>query len=209
MGSEAVGRPGTGRSWCVASVVVLAMGCAWVVWHSIGSYRRSQQEMGQAVCFSNLKQIGLAMHLYAEDHAAGLPPSARWVELTKPYMHLGGNYTCPAAPKLPVGYAYADYLAGHDPVKEPYAAEVLMLWDGKPGSPDPEWRHNGCANAGYLDGHVKLAYPGSVFAQAIEFHKTLVEGQLPPPPSRDVLGRPSAAKVVHRDRASTRERPSP
>jgi prepilin-type processing-associated H-X9-DG protein len=131
------------------------------------------------------------------------------VELTKPYMSRQGSFTCPVAPKLPVGYVYADYLAGHYPAKEPYAAQVLMLWDGKPGSLSPEWRHNRGVNVGHLDGHVKWLSPDWAFRQVVESNKALVQGQLPPPPSRESVERPEAEKGVHRDKASAGGRPSP
>lgn len=55
----------------------------------------------QASCLSNLRQIGLAMHLYA-DEAKAYPPayvdsSARWMDLLKPFLtKSSGVYLCPS-----------------------------------------------------------------------------------------------------------------
>jgi prepilin-type processing-associated H-X9-DG protein len=194
--------------WSLGLVVplVVALGIAWCGYIVFTPPKWVRINNG---CQTNLKHLCQGMRMYAKDCGGHLPPAGRWVELTKPYVRPERSYTCPAAPKLPVGYAYADHLAGHDPAKERYAAKVYMLWDGRPGSLSPEYRHvhRRGVTVGYLDGHVKLLWPEETFAKAVEWDKVLVGGQLPP--ARDRRGTPVPDKGVERKQPDGSRRPSP
>jgi len=165
--------------------------CAFLVWWVYSAHQRTQQKVMQAECMGNVKHLCLALLTYADDHGGHLPPAARWVELTKPYMPRDRSYTCPAAPKVEVGYGYADYLAGLDRAKMPYASEILMVWDGSPTSPSPDPRHNYGAIVGYADGHAKWMGFGLAFRRGTDLDRALVEGKLPPPPGP--TGKPPSA----------------
>lgn len=65
-----------------------------------GARRRGQQ----AVCLSNLHQLGLAVTMYANDYGKTPPAwvnsTSRWMDLAKPYVPKNsGVYLCPSDPK--------------------------------------------------------------------------------------------------------------
>jgi prepilin-type N-terminal cleavage/methylation domain-containing protein len=66
-------------------------------------FAQAREEGRQAVCFSNLKQLGLAMHMYTQDYDEKFPtidpPPAgkhRWDWAILPYVKAPGLYTCPS-----------------------------------------------------------------------------------------------------------------
>lgn len=72
----------------------------------------------QTTCASNLKQIGIAFSLYADDNADVLPPSSVevsrnvwWPELTAPYVKNQQIYLCPSdsSSKLQPGISVSSY----------------------------------------------------------------------------------------------------
>jgi len=177
---------------CIVAAGLVVVGPGRVIYRA---HARSRQERAFALCYENVKHLCLAMDLYTEDHAGHLPPSPRWVELTKPYLPAGHGYVCRAAPKLDVGYAYADYLGGVEPARAKYARDVYMLWDARPPSPWPAFRHGPGANVGFLDGHVKWIGAAGPFLRLVEVNRALLAGQLPPP--QEPAGRPASSAGVH------------
>ncbi|HMP82897.1 MAG TPA: type II secretion system protein [Verrucomicrobiota bacterium] len=78
-------------------------------------------------CLSNLKQIGVCSHLYADDHEQSLPRSQHsgqsWVNSLQPYA--GGKvlWRCPSDDKTtrPYSYAVNDYLTPPPPGQADYS----------------------------------------------------------------------------------------
>lgn len=56
-------------------------------------FARAREKARQASCQSNLKQIGLAMQMYASDHDEKLPPTWTWVPATWPPPAQGSWFT--------------------------------------------------------------------------------------------------------------------
>jgi type II secretory pathway pseudopilin PulG len=64
----------------------------------------AKQQGKRAGCLSNLRQIGLATHLYVEEYEsyppAWMDSTTRWMDLLKPYLDKkSGVYLCPADAK--------------------------------------------------------------------------------------------------------------
>ena len=151
-------RGAPGRSWAnagfsalelvgVVGVIAAVAGCLFL-WGGHAT-RRAQE----ASCNSNLKQIGLALAMYADDHAGRLPASHEALPvLTSVYMKNWQILGCPADPHPPtvridgveygVGYFLVPGLANDDP------PATIVAGDTEP-------RHRGRWNAVYLDGRVR------------------------------------------------------
>ncbi len=67
-------------------------------------FARAREKAKQASCLSNLKQFGIAMHMYSSDYDDFLVPHAagtnlRWPERLFPYIKNKEIYRCPSADK--------------------------------------------------------------------------------------------------------------
>ncbi len=88
-------------------------------------------------CLSNLRQVGLASQMYADDFNGFLPGSqhdhASWVGTLQPYLAGTNLHRCPDDRHLTRGYSYAinDFLTPH-----PYGAEELDF-SRQPSIPKP------------------------------------------------------------------------
>ena len=102
-------------------------------------------------CFSNLKQIALAMQLYSADYEGHFPPdvivgkTVGWGQAVQPYLHTYFVFQCPQEknkgqenPRLP---GFTDYwmnsnLSGLEAKNIAFPAEIIMLGDGDGGASD-------------------------------------------------------------------------
>ena len=115
---------------------------------------RAREQARRAVCISNLKQIGLALHMYAEDHNNALPNDIR--ELCPPYISTGKVLKCPGdkttpeiqkvEPDTPISYTYVKGLSR----KNPNPSKTIVLYDSLSDYYDGEGR-----NVLFLDAHVE------------------------------------------------------
>jgi prepilin-type N-terminal cleavage/methylation domain-containing protein/prepilin-type processing-associated H-X9-DG protein len=74
-------------------------------------FSRAREQARKTSCLSNLKQIGLACHMYAGDHDELFPcdyyacnPHLRFVNQVMPYMKNVQILYCPSAPKTGMSY---------------------------------------------------------------------------------------------------------
>ncbi len=81
---------------------------------------RAKQQAKTMQCLNNLRQIGVAVQIYAGDFEDGLPQSshhrASWIGSLAGYLGGTSMYRCPIDPNRtnhPVSYAINDYLTPH------------------------------------------------------------------------------------------------
>jgi prepilin-type N-terminal cleavage/methylation domain-containing protein/prepilin-type processing-associated H-X9-DG protein len=131
-------------------------------------FARSREKARQHSCLTNLVNIGLALHLYADDHAGRLPPTEDDLSpLLGRYVRGDKLFLCPSSdtPDIPMGAPAASaestdseegqpeppimtnyyYRAGHR-AREAPAGAILS---------DRALHHNERANVMYADGHTK------------------------------------------------------
>lgn len=114
-------------------------------------FGRAKYKAQQVSCMSNLKQIGLGLHMYAADYDGYLPPADSWPSVLKPYLEAEEVYTCPSTGEQ---YVFNEALAGHNIEEVSNPMEVPMAWDA-PGPGDlTTGPHAGEFNVLYVDGHV-------------------------------------------------------
>ena len=83
-------------------------------------FERVKEKSRATVCLSNLRQIGMAFHLYACDYDGFHPsPMYKWSECLRPYVREKSVLTCTSYMKGKRGiYAYNGSLHGRTPVHE-------------------------------------------------------------------------------------------
>jgi prepilin-type processing-associated H-X9-DG protein len=138
----------------VLSILLVIAGVGWV---------RDQPHDAIAMCMSNLKQLGLASMMYAEDHGDRLPRAEVWPGAICPYLKNARLYKCPldSRPGAWLSYGANERVGGVNTAKVPHPDLVIWLFDadqvaGLPGM--AAWRHRDktMANFCFVDGHVKL-----------------------------------------------------
>ncbi len=127
-------------------------------------YLMQQEKAQQAECISNLKQLGLAALMFAQDHDETFPSAEKWTDELMPYMGDPGILKCPAAGGLECAYLFNANLGGRHLAEVANAAEVVLFFEGGDGTRNgsakamelgPKARHNGGYDFAFLDGHVK------------------------------------------------------
>ena len=117
----------------------------------------------QMACMSNLKQLGLAAHMYANDHDKALPDADTWTEELKEYAKNDAVFRCTGAPKLQWAYAMNRELSGKriDQIHNPWETVLFFESDlnianasGGPEDVCKPGRHEGGNVFLFVDGHV-------------------------------------------------------
>ena len=136
------------------------------------TFGRPNEKVQQMVCLSNVKQMGVASLMYAQDHDNKLPPSAQWMNKIRPYAW-EGLYHCPTAapgsnlidPSRPYGYAMDSRTSGKSLTKMKTPENVVVLYDSTntarnatDAGTSRANRHRKGANVSYADGHSKTVY---------------------------------------------------
>ncbi|HIE53496.1 MAG TPA: type II secretion system protein [Armatimonadetes bacterium] len=115
-------------------------------------FARARERARTVNCATNLHQIALAMHLYAQDYGGRFPPPSEQFAL--PIMDYVKNwqiFSCPSSPnpftspEQQTVYAYL-YEGGHCTDDPPQTRLVY----------DSELRHIGGGNVAFLSGKIKL-----------------------------------------------------
>lgn len=120
-------------------------------------------------CMNNVKQLNLAIIMYANDHGEQFPSADKWCDLVKPY--LGGSdaaFHCASQSNDRCSYAFNAGLAGRKLTEVTSPAETILVFSSADG-----WNQSGNRAAlkphshgnvftyGYADGHVEIHRPGT------------------------------------------------
>ena len=150
LGGEGLALAGTilGIVWLVIGIFILpAM--------FLPAVARAREKARRAVCMSNLKQVGLACHMFAQDHNEKFPKSP--ADLFPEYVTSPKILVCPSA-KINVpekinqdnATICYEYVSG---LTESYSSDCLVAYDRIEN-------HLEGRNVLFLDGHVKWIYIG-------------------------------------------------
>jgi prepilin-type processing-associated H-X9-DG protein len=115
----------------------------------------------QEACQANLKQLMLAVLMYAQDHDEVLPSAETWRDDIMPYI---GNVQVFQCFVNPWGYTYNASLSKKPLGQVDRPSETIVLFEVGHMEPNAAadltavqlaHRHNGGDNVAYADGHVK------------------------------------------------------
>lgn len=129
-------------------------------------FATARQKARTAACQSNLKEIALAMSMYAQDHHDRLPMKDNWCDALIPYTKNEELFRCPSLPDQRCGYAYNAELSkvSVSSIKSP--AQTVSFFDAKGGwnlaggAQLQDRRHQDGINLAFTDGHVKWTKEG-------------------------------------------------
>jgi hypothetical protein len=133
-------------------------------------FAQARERARQAICLSNVKQLSLAMQMYAQDYDDRLPQRANWMDSLELYVKNEAVLHCPSVRQdspTSYGYAFNSALGGKKRSKLPGLATTPALYDSSnlarnasdpvTSLPNPP-RHLGNV-IGYADGHVARRAP--------------------------------------------------
>lgn len=108
----------------------------------------------ETVCLSNLKQLSLGMLMYSNDWddaypVAGMDP----MEVIQPYVKNRSLLRCPSDKSGKNSYSLNSLLFGKKTTSISEPGTTVGLYEGAKAK--LEFRHDGAANVGFVDGHVK------------------------------------------------------
>ncbi|MHB8993998.1 MAG: DUF1559 family PulG-like putative transporter [Armatimonadota bacterium] len=140
-------------------------------------FAKAREKARQSSCLSNVKQLGLGLLSYAQDHDEMLPAFSyggiKWDGLIQPYVKNTQIFRCPSASTLTLAYGWNYNLLGYP--ASPYVAAKSLGTIDKPAETlwgmdvdntvplclryyaayAPSKRHNDGSNVGFIDGHAK------------------------------------------------------
>jgi type II secretory pathway pseudopilin PulG len=129
---------------------------------------RAKSKAQSVQCLNNVKQLNLAIIMYADDYQGKLPSPENWCDLVKPY--LGGSdaaFKCGAQPNARCSYAFNASLAGRKISDVPAPAETILVfssddgWNQSGGEAVLEpHRHGNIFTYGCADGHAEVRRQG-------------------------------------------------
>ena len=103
---------------------------------------------------SNIKQLGIAMLMYADDYGGWLPSSSKWTQTITPYVRSAKPFRSPIDPTTqPVSYLMVERYSRASLSDIPNRAETPLLYEAEYGAP-ADWA-NGGINVLFADGHAK------------------------------------------------------
>ena len=120
---------------------------------------RARDRGRQAACMTNVRQVGMAIQLNADEHQEIYPGEIGATGLSTIWDKLKINkraFMCPSS-NLPIGYCYSGFVSGHSMSELSDPTLEVMIADGngtvftQPTDLDP--RHSGGLVALFCDGH--------------------------------------------------------
>ena len=122
---------------------------------------RAKQRAQTINCINNLKQLGLAVRIYASDHNDLMPPTATWCDAIQSNVGSPNVFQCPSEPGQRCAYAFNSNLDGKK-VNEVDPQTVLLFesnagWNGSGGTNvmKPHQHRNRTVNVAFADGSVR------------------------------------------------------
>ena len=101
---------------------------------------RAKQKAQAINCINNMKQLGLAVRVYAVDHDGQYPPATTWCDAIQSEVGSPKVFQCPSEPGRRCAYAFNAKLAGKN--EREFGPQTVLLfesdagWNGTGGAED-------------------------------------------------------------------------
>lgn len=129
-------------------------------------FGQARQKARQATCESNLKELNLALLMYATDHDERFPAEGvNWDEVLKPYFSSEELLECPSDTERP-SYQLNPPVRGLGWSQIRYLAQTVSIFESDDGG-NVVYRHMDGANFAFTDGHVKWYQSGDESEQEL------------------------------------------
>jgi|GEM_PF-102444 len=155
----------TGRGLALAgvgfSVVAIVLWGAILVSEILPQQARQAAREQSAQCLGHLRQLGMALHRYANDQSDRFPNASNWCDALARYLDEPAAYQCPAGPKRwRCHYAYNARLSGKQDVQvSPKTVAFFEIdggWNTSGGAERvPRSARHGAVHVCYVDGSVE------------------------------------------------------
>lgn len=142
------------------AAAMLVVGGFWIFYTVFGHKGKTRT----ASCISSIKQVSLALLMYADDHDEQLPQADHWQDVLEPYLKNPYLLWCPEVQHAPRDMYRSDYafnaaLAGKKiaDIRDPVTVLVFESSPGKNPAGGPSLlpfypRHDGGDNYAFVDG---------------------------------------------------------
>lgn len=116
----------------------------------------------RSLCTSHVKQLTMALQMYAVDHEDRLPPAFAWHDAISPYVKSSVIWACPSRKEQKPAYSFNAllHLGKLSPTVSPDVPMVFESMIGRWNASDLGASfvtpHRGGGVVGYTDGHVKV-----------------------------------------------------
>ncbi len=117
-------------------------------------FARAKEKAQATVCLSNVKQLGIAVLMYAADHEDTLPEADSWKDAITEYA--GDNEALFVCPVTGQRYIFNEVLSAVALKDMDNPAETPMLWEPALDAEGLVGPHGGQFNVGYADGHAQM-----------------------------------------------------
>ena len=119
------------------------------------TFARSREKARQTSCIANMKELALAIEMFARDNEGRLPGTVTWEEDIRPYVKNEHVFECPTRPGGEEGgYALNPLVGGKKLAEIPEPATTVLLYEVDEHG-QPVFPHHDGANFAFVDGHVK------------------------------------------------------
>jgi prepilin-type processing-associated H-X9-DG protein len=141
---------------CVSSLFIVAM--PGILWPVLAKARHKAQTNQ---CLNQVKEVGLAVRLYADENNGQCPPAVNWCDAVLPNLPKPESLQCPARRDQRSGYALNGRVAGRTlssiPPDTVMIFEIAGGWNVTGGPDDVMSRspHGGHFVIGFADGSVR------------------------------------------------------
>ncbi|HEY3414765.1 MAG TPA: DUF4190 domain-containing protein [Armatimonadota bacterium] len=140
-------------------------------------FARARERAKDTSCFSNAKQLGMALTMYESDNGDRLPPAATWDAGLGKYVKSPTVFVCPSGPDGLARYKMNGFLGSANARLIASPGGTVALFDAAPGGTpfggpgDVVARHNRFRNNlsaafAFADGHASFGSPSRLPATA-------------------------------------------
>ena len=153
---------GLATAGIVLSLVAMLLGLVGMMAAMLLPALAQAKQKAQTIhCVSSLRQLGLAVRMYATDNKEEFPPAATWCDAIQTYAGSPKVFQCVAVPDQRCGYAFNAKVGGRKVGEvDPQTVIIFESGAGWNASGGPELivspsRHGRHLVVGFADGHVE------------------------------------------------------